>query len=208
MRTLTTEAIIEPRIDDLYILDLDGNLYLGRCYEGITCQLDPKHKFKHKWIAGWAHRIKQYTVLYRRYKNPKVKFVFDYDLDNNVIVIATTFFDADTDEMLEKVTQILQKFIQKYNGALKKKNATELEQLEEFENELLDMKLIPSKAKQTLMVKKRSLLKRLLWPLPGFQARLQEGGGYGKKKRKWRKERKVTFAKGPAAKELNEKTKN
>ena len=206
MRTLT-ETVIEPQIDDLYILDLDGNLYFGRCYNGVTCKLDPKHKFKHEWISGWAHRIKQYTVLYRRYKDPKVKLVFDYDLDNNVLVIVTTFFDADTDEMLEKVTSILQKFVEKYDAMLKNKDINP-EQFEEFENDLLEMKVIPSKAKQLLIVKKRSLLKRLLWPLPGSQVRLQEGGGYGKKKRKWRKERKVSFAKGSPAIEGNETSKN
>ncbi len=181
------------RIDDLYILNLNGTMYFGKCYEGYTCQKDPTHKFKHEWISGWASRIKQYTVLYRRYIKPQVKLIFDYDLDKNAVIIAAAPFDARTDDVLEKIRLALQHFTHEHADKLQESRDNVKSLLANFEDELLNLKIIPFQSKKDLTVKKRSFIKRLLCPLPGSQARLPEGNGYGAKKKKWKKERKVSL---------------
>ena len=135
-------------IDDIFIISKNGFPFYSKCYGGETCKLHPDHALQSGFIAAL------YSFAQESFGQDEIRSVFFNDLklnfkvdkEKDVIAVFTSTLKEGQEEHQEKLNITLSKFVEKYDGFLKKPGLVNMETFQDFEDELRSLGVVQNRA--------------------------------------------------------------
>lgn len=152
--------------DDVFILQTSGIPLFSKCYGGDYCKLHPDHVLQTGFLAA------MYSFAEESFGQDELKSVvfndirLDFKIDKLKEIIMVFANPLGTEKIEERLNQAMDIFLEKYGSKLGL--AAQEGRFDEFENDLLNLNVVRSKAMGDIKpIKKKSLWKRFLDRLKG-----------------------------------------
>jgi hypothetical protein len=152
------EKLLEGKkmADDVIILKTSGVPLFSRCYGGKTCKLRPDHALQSGFLAAL------YSFSKESFGQNEIKSVvfndmkldFKIDEDKGIIIVFTNPLDEDEKVIKEQLDQTYKLFTEKYAEQFSA-TVLDVEVFSEFDRELLEIDVVPQKAKGDIKLKSR-----------------------------------------------------